>query len=153
MNFLSFLPALLSGGIAKAGAQLVGGNKVQALQTALNATGDFFEASQREKIEKIRADRETTLSSNELELERIRNHKSWWIVGMRPLLLLVCTLGVFYHILIFPIFSGAIAYYLPFEIIDADVSTLVTFSGLALGLGVTRSYDKKNGTERNSLKN
>lgn len=80
-------------------------------------------------------------------------HPSIFVAGWRPFIGWVGGLGVGYQVLLMPIGNGIAACFgLPTVFIGVDISLLQSLIGGMLGLGLARSWDKKNGADTKQLK-
>jgi hypothetical protein len=89
----------------------------------------------------------------QLEINKVEAaHSSIFIAGWRPFIGWVGGLGLSYQVLLMPIGNGiAAAFGLPLIFTGIDIALLQTTLGTMLGLGVARSWDKKNGAETKQI--
>lgn len=77
---------------------------------------------------------------------------SLFVAGWRPFIGWVGGLGLSYQVLLMPIGNGiAAALGFPAVFVGIDISLLQTTLGTMLGLGVARSWDKKNDAETKTI--
>lgn len=79
-------------------------------------------------------------------------HPSVFVAGWRPFIGWVGGLGIGYQVLFMPIGNGLAAMFgLPPVFPGTDISLLQSLVGGMLGLGIARSWDKKNGADTKVL--
>lgn len=89
----------------------------------------------------------------QLEINKVEAaHPSIFVAGWRPFIGWVGGFGVGYQVLLMPIGNGLAAMFgFPPVFAGVDVSLLQSLIGGMLGLGIARSWDKKNGADTKAL--
>jgi len=89
----------------------------------------------------------------QLEINKVEAaHPSIFVAGWRPFIGWVGGLGVGYQVLLMPIGNGLAAMFgFPPVFAGVDISLLQSLIGGMLGLGIARSWDKKNGADTKGL--
>lgn len=120
------------------------------VETVGNVADDLFTSDEeRAKMELDGYRAETDRLSSQTEINKIEAASaSVWVSGARPFIMWVCGVAFAYAAVLEPLLRfGAkvwFGYLGDFPVIDTDLTMQVLFG--ILGLGVMRSYDKKQGT-------
>ena len=119
----------------------------------------FFPDADKETQLKFEAASQEIHNEFQLAVEQIKvnqeeaKHPSVFVAGARPFIMWVGGFGLAYDILFKPIFNGFLLVFgFPPVFTGVDVNLLQTLIGGILGLGLARSYDKKNGADTKALK-
>lgn len=114
------------------------------------------------EIEKAKLVQITTEMQNEYNLilnqlainKEEASNPSLFVAGWRPFIGWIGGLGIGYEILFKPIANGiAVSFGFPIIFIGVDISLLQSVVGGMLGLGLARSWDKKNGAATTNVGN
>lgn len=80
-------------------------------------------------------------------------HPSIFVAGPRPFIMWVGGGGLFYELIFRPVLNGLfLAFGVPAPFVGVDIQLLQGVLGTLLGLGIARSYDKKNKTDTKKVK-
>lgn len=119
----------------------------------------FFPNADQETKLKFEAASQEIQNEYSLAIEQVKTNQEeaknphWFVAGARPFIVWIGGLGLAYDILLKPILNGFLLVFgLPPVFTGVDVNLLQTLVGGILGLGLARSYDKKNGADTKNFK-
>lgn len=97
----------------------------------------------------------TSLVEGQLEINKVQaKHSSVFVAGARPFIMWVCGFALAWQFILQPMFTWGVlvaGVELP-ELPVLDIAPLMTLLLGMLGLGGLRTYEKRLGVERNSIK-
>lgn len=103
-------------------------------------------------LQEMQKEYEVQLSQVTVNLEESKS-SSVFVAGWRPFLGWIGGLGIGYEVLLMPIGNAIAAMFgVPPVFIGVDITLLQSIVGGMLGLGIARSWDKKNKVETKKLK-
>ena len=143
---LQFLGPIL--GVGK--ALLSGKGVAGAAGAALESAGDFFESSARERRMELEIEMQQVRDAGEIARIQARD-TSWFVRAGRPFLIWVSGIAAAYHFIVFPIIFG-LAEKFGYTLVDLDWQELAAFLALGLGMSGLRTYEKKKGVSRETMR-
>ncbi len=115
------------------------GNLATKLRSAI--TGEL-PPEVRGAIETVAVEAESLAMKTQGELTKIEaSSKSLFIAGWRPSIGWICSIGLAFHFIIFPLFEWAT----PLKAPELETGALISLVMALLGLGGMRTYEKRKG--------
>jgi len=145
---MGILANLIGGGAASLVREV--GKAGDSLFTSAEEKGRIEVDLRRLDIEEARLKDRAAERQAEINREEARHH-SVAVAGWRPFAGWVCSIGMAYHFLFYPLVGPFIEKFIGVELYDLDWQSLAGMLSGMLGLGGYRAYEKSKGVAREHL--